>query len=152
MQNGLRLLGTSVIATGMHPGPDGPSITLCAAALQLLDTFSKSSQPVRSPPVFQVGGEAGPEQPAIPRVELPFERSRQIPATLDQSCWHEDPVVLGFQPLRLSCIHYTCPFGALLPRPLLPWMGVGLCKLLSTYRMPVSGSGSPELQGHAPGY
>lgn len=156
MQNCLRLLGTSFIVTGIHPGPEGPSITLCSAPLQRLDTFPESSQFLRLPPVFQVVVKLA--RSSLPSVRLSYllkGLGKSLPP-LVRVVGNKDPAVLGFQPVRLGCIHYACPFGALMQRHLLPRMGVGLWKLLSTYRMPVFGSGSPELMiiedgEHAPG-
>lgn len=112
--------------------------------LQVLTVF-------RSPPFLEVAGEAGLEQPAISGLSYLLKGLGKSLPPLDQSCWHECPVVLGFQPLRLSCIHYACPCGTLLKRHLLPLTGVGFRKLPSKHKMAASAEGSPKLQGHAPG-
>lgn len=84
-------------------------------------------------------------------VELLSERSRQISATSWSESLAQVPRSSRFSTLEtLTFIHYTCPFGALLERYLLPLMGVSLWRFLSKYKKPAFGKGVCKSPGTHP--
>lgn len=84
-------------------------------------------------------------------VELLSERSRQISATSWSESLAQVPRSSRFSTLEtLTFIHYTCPFGALLERYLLPLMGVSFWRFLSKYKKPAFGKGVCKSPGTHP--